>query len=205
MTQTDIETKFYLTLSDNTITAALLADAINILHPLCVRLDLTTNNVSIWEQTILRLAPVCHEAGIAVIVRNHINLVEEYGLDGVHLTNGAANIVQVRTTLGKDKSIGAYAGVSRHRGMLMAEQGADYVSFGPVWCDPALSNRPVVETDVLAWWQEMIEIPVVAEGGMSPEIATPLMGVADFVAIDPENWHDPETLEVLRAYTRSVK
>ncbi len=38
----------------------------------------------------------------------------------------------VRKALGADRIVGAFAGASRHKGMTLAEAGADYVAFGPV-------------------------------------------------------------------------
>ena len=38
----------------------------------------------------------------------------------------------------------------------------------------------------------MIEVPVVAEGGLTPELAADLAGAADFLALGDELWTAPE-------------
>ena len=38
----------------------------------------------------------------------------------------------------------------------------------------------------------MIEVPVVAEGGLTPDLAADLAPVADFLAVGPELWTAPE-------------
>ena len=38
----------------------------------------------------------------------------------------------------------------------------------------------------------MIEVPVVAEGGISPEVAAELAGAVDFVALGDELWSAPQ-------------
>ena len=37
----------------------------------------------------------------------------------------------------------------------------------------------------------MIEVPVVAEGGLTPELAAALAGSADFIALGAEIWTAP--------------
>ena len=41
---------------------------------------------------------------------------------------------------------------------------------------------------LFAWWSEMIELPVVAEGGVSEDLIAQLAPVSDFFAIGPEIW-----------------
>ena len=38
----------------------------------------------------------------------------------------------------------------------------------------------------------MIEVPVVAEGGITPEVAAALAGAVDFVALGDELWSAPD-------------
>ena len=99
--------------------------------------------------------------------------------------------IAVRTALGKDAIVGAYAAASRHEGMAAGEIGADYVSFGPVAAS-GLGDGKVAPFELFRWWSEMIELPVVAEGGLTPELAAELAGVADFLALGPEIWSAPE-------------
>lgn len=150
----------------------------------CLRLDLHTEQLETWQSVIATVRPICHAHDVAVLVTNHVALVMQHDLDGVHLTHAGVSVPKARESLGRDKIIGAYAATSRHTGMGLAESGADYVSFGPVWRDPALSDQEVAVVDTFAWWQEMIEIPVVAEGGMTPAIAKKLQGVVDFLVLD---------------------
>jgi thiamine-phosphate pyrophosphorylase len=128
--------------------------------------------------------------------------VPRLGLDGVHLSDGARQLRAVRKALGRDAIVGAFAGASRHEGMTAGELGADYVSFGPVGTDDA---APLIET--LAWWSEMIEVPLVAEGGITPELAAATLAAAvDFVALGDELWSSPQGPEpALRAIAARLK
>ena len=77
--------------------------------------------------------------------------------------------------------------------MAAGEAGADYISFGPVG-DLGLGEETRAERDLFAWWSEMIELPVVAEGGLDRDLIESFAPVTDFFAIGPEIWRaeDPD-------------
>ena len=102
---------------------------------------------------------------MALIVAEHWRLVAPLGLDGVHLASGRTPVRDARQALGRDRIVGAFAGASRHKGMTLADAGADYVAFGPAGETGLLGDEARAEDDLFRWWSEMIETPSVAEGG----------------------------------------
>ncbi|MFD1882016.1 thiamine phosphate synthase [Paracoccus pacificus] len=154
------------------------------------------------EAALGRLADVCREAAhardVAVVIDDHLRLAQVHGLDGVHLTDGARGVRAARKELGADGIVGAFCGGSRHDGMNAAEAGADYVAFGPVG-DSGLGREGPIDPDLLAWWSEMIEVPVVAQGALTAELIRTLTPITDFIAIGPEIWAAPDPLEALAA------
>ncbi len=159
----------------------------------CLRLALATQD----EDRILRagdaLREICHARDIPLVIEDHMLMVTRLGLDGVHLSDGARSVRKARRELGKEAIVGAFCGHSRHDGMNAGEAGADYVSFGPVG-QSALGDGSRAERDLFQWWSEMIEIPVVAEGGLGPDLVQSLAPVTDFIAIGEEIWkaEDPD-------------
>ncbi len=159
----------------------------------CLRLSLATRD----EDTLLRAADavreVAHAHDVALVIDTHIVLAQRLGLDGVHFPDGGRSVRAARKELGPDAIVGAFCGTSRHDGMNAGEAGADYVSFGPV-AATALGDGSVAERDLFDWWSQMIELPVVAEGGLDPEIVRALTPVVDFFSIGEEIWRseDPE-------------
>lgn len=157
----------------------------------CVRMLTAEADEAVIRRVADPLGEVCRAHDVALVLTDHFRLVRPLGLDGVHLETPRLRLRDAREALGRDAIVGAHAGASRHHGMTLAEAGADYVSFGPV-VDDGLGDGEVAEADLFHWWSEMIETPVVAEGGVTLETGAALGGVADFIAFDAPVWDHPE-------------
>lgn len=151
----------------------------------CVRLALASQDAD----RIGRAADVCREVAhardVALVVGDHVALAERFGLDGVHFGDAARSVRDARRALGPDAIVGSFCGTSRHDGLLAGEAGADYVAFGPA---RAIANESRAETELFEWWSEMIEVPVVAEGGLTTDEIAALAPVTDFFGIGEEIW-----------------
>lgn len=169
----------------------------------CIRLALAGGDEDRIGRAADAVRMVAHERDVAVVIETHLKLAERHGLDGVHLTDGARNIRDARKTLGADAIVGAFCGTSRHEGMNAGEAGADYVSFGPVGAT-ALGTGARAEHDLFAWWSEMIEVPVVAEGGLTADLVTDLAPVTDFFGIGAEIWSSDDPVAALKALLASL-
>ncbi len=163
-----------------------------------MRLALATGSEDDIARAADALRAVCHDRDVPLVVTDHFRLAARLGLDGVHLSDGSRQVRAVRKALGADAIVGAYAHASRHDGMTAAEIGADYVSFGPVG-DTGLGDGEIAPFDLFAWWSEMIEVPVVAEGGLDTALAADLAPVADFLALGNEVWGHVDGPEIALA------
>lgn len=164
----------------------------------CVRLALATKDEDRIARSADALRIVAHARDVALVIDSHVLLVERHGLDGVHLTDGARSVRKVRKDLGTDAIIGAFCGSTRHDGISAAEAGADYVAFGPVGQTP-LGDGNKADAELFAWWSEMIEVPVVAEGAVSAELVAKLGPITDFFGIGDEIWQKDSPGATLRA------
>ena len=164
----------------------------------CVRLALAGKD----EDMIQRAADACrlvsHARDVAIVIENHLLMVNRLGLDGVHLTDGARQVRYVRKELGSDAIIGAFCGVTRHEGMNAAEAGADYVAFGPTGTSP-LGNGEQVDFDLFEWWSAVIEVPVIAEGALTAALVEKFGPVTDFFGIGEEIWASDDPAAALKA------
>ncbi len=164
-----------------------LAEILDMHDVACVRLALATRDEDRIARAADALREVTHARDVALVIDSHILMVERLGLDGVHLPDGARNVRKARKELGEDAIVGAFCGASRHDGMNAGEAGADYIAFGPL-SGGTLGDGTLAERELFEWWSMMIELPVVAEGGLTSAIVRDLAPVSDFFAIGPEIW-----------------
>lgn len=163
----------------------------------CLRLALASHDEDRVARAADALREIAHARDVALVVDRHVGLAERLGLDGVHLTDGARGVRKAREALGTDAIVGAFCAASRHDGMTAGETGADYVAFGPV-ATSGLGDGTVADRDLFAWWSEMIEVPVVAEGGLTADMVRDLAPVTDFFAVGEEIWREEDALVALR-------
>ena len=182
-----------LELSQFPATLAAVLDAHDIA---CLRLSLATRDEDRLSRAADVLRDVAHARDVALVIDSHLGLVEPLGLDGVHLTDGARSVRAARKALGAEAIVGAFCGASRHDGMTAGEAGADYVAFGPVGTT-ALGDGTRALPELFAWWSELIEVPVVAEGAIDRETALALAEVTDFFAVGEEIWSTDDPVAAL--------
>ena len=181
-----------------------LSAIMDVVEIACVRLALATADEDEVSRAADLLRETCHARDVPLILDTHVRLVEKLGLDGVHLTDGARTVRYARKELGADVVIGAYAGASRHEGMNAGESGADYVALGPL-SDTGLGAGDLAARDDFQWWSEMIELPIVAEGGLTLDTVEAFAPFADFMAIGPEIWPSDDPLKALKALTAPMR
>jgi thiamine-phosphate pyrophosphorylase len=153
----------------------------------CVRLALATKDEDTLSRSADVLRELTHARDIALVITDHVLLAQRLGLDGVHLSDAKRSVREARKTLGEDAIIGSFCGTSKHDGMSAGEASADYISFGPVGAS-RLDDGRSAEPELFEWWSQMIEVPVVAEGGLGPAQIAELVQHTDFFGIGDEIW-----------------
>ena len=175
-----------------------LAQILDTVDIACLRLGLSSTDEDEIARTADALRDVAHARDIMLVIERHALMVDRLGLDGVHLMDGGRNLRQLRKDMGNDIILGAFCNTSRHEGIGAGEAGADYVSFGPVVAS-TLGDGNQVDPELLSWWSEMIEVPVVVEGGLTQGVIRNLSNKVDFFAIGPEIWSTEDPLASLQA------
>ena len=163
----------------------------------CVRLELASRDADTLSRAGDALRAVAHARDVAIVITDHQILAERLGLDGVHLSDAARPVRTARKALGPDAIVGSFCAASRHDGLTAAEAGADYVSFGPVGTS-GLGDGNQAQKDLFEWWSQMIEVPVVAEGGLTVDIVRELAPYTDFFGIGDEIWREEDHIASLR-------
>jgi thiamine-phosphate pyrophosphorylase len=136
-----------------------------------------------------QLAPAIQNAGAALLVEGHVELVARAGADGAHVT-GIAALEEALPSLKPDRIAGIGGLVTRHDSMAAGELGADYVLFGE---PDAKGERPSMEAiaERLQWWDELFEPPCVGFAASLAEASEFAAVGADFVLVRDFIWADP--------------
>ncbi|WP_031238190.1 thiamine phosphate synthase [Asticcacaulis sp. AC466] len=139
------------------------------------------------------IAPIAQARGLAVLMNDRVQLVKSLRLDGVHIGQSDMSLKEARATLGPDAMIGVTCHNSRHLAMEAAENSADYVAFGAFFPTQTKAVEHMAELETLSIWQESMEIPCVAIGGITAETAGEVAQAgADFIAVSGAVWNHPD-------------
>ena len=139
------------------------------------------------------LTPIAHARDVAIILNDRPDLAAKYGCDGVHVGQSDASYAQARKLVGNERIVGVTCHDSRHLAMEAAEAGADYVAFGAFFPTTTKDAPTRAEPDILTIWQETMEVPCVAIGGITAEnVAIVAAAGADFAAVSAGVWAHPE-------------
>ena len=135
------------------------------------------------------LVPAIQNAGAALLLDGHVELVARAGADGAHL-NGLAALEDALPSLKPDRIAGVGGLATRHDSMAAGEAGADYVLFGE---PDAGGQRPSVDAiaERLQWWDELFEPPCIGFAASREEAAEFASSGADFVLVGDFIWADP--------------
>jgi len=150
------------------------------------------------------LQAICAAREVAFIVNDSISLAKRIGADGVHLGQDDGVVEDARQRLGRDAQIGVTCHDSRHLAMEAGEAGADYVAFGAFFPSMTKVTEHRPEPELLTWWQNLMEIPCVAIGGITPENCGPLVAAgADFLAVSGAVWNGDEAAAI-KAFHKAI-
>ena len=150
------------------------------------------------------LQAICAAREVAFIVNDDVALAKRLKADGVHLGQGDGDPAEAREELGREAQIGVTCHASRHLALEAGEAGADYVAFGAFFPSTTKETEHRAELDLLEWWSEMVELPSVAIGGITPENCQPLVKAgADFLAVSGAVWNGDE-VAVVKAFAEQI-
>src|SRR5215207_9427304 len=160
--------------------ASLLPELLAAADVAAVLLRLKQTDQRTMISRVKTLAPVIQNAGAALLLDGHVELVARAGADGAHL-NGLAALEDALPSLKPDRIAGLGGLATRHDSMAAGES-ADYVLFGE---PDANGQRPSVDAiaERLQWWDELFEPPCIGFAASCEEAAEFAAAGADFVLV----------------------
>jgi len=139
------------------------------------------------------LRPLAQRRNVAFLLNDRPDLAFETGCDGVHIGQEDSLYRDARAAVGADRIVGVTCHNSRHLAMEAAEDGADYVAFGAFFPTATKEAKTGADIELISWWVELMQVPMVAIGGITLDNAKPLIEAgADFLAVSAGVWNHPD-------------
>lgn len=114
-----------------------------------------------------KVAQVCRDASIPLIVDDRIDVMQAVDAKGVHLGQQDFPVDEARELLGSGALIGATA-TKKKQVVEAYEMGADYIGFGPVFPTNSKRNpKSVKGPEGVREASEAVPIPIIAIGGIT--------------------------------------
>jgi thiamine-phosphate pyrophosphorylase len=139
------------------------------------------------------LQPIAQGRGVAFIMNDRPDLAAELDCDGVHVGEEDMPYAEARRLLGSERIVGVTCGDSKHRAVVAAEAGADYVAFGAFF--PSMTKAGAkyrARPELLRDWSDTTVVPCCAIGGITQDNCGPLVEAgADFLAVIGAIWSYP--------------
>ena len=184
-----------------------LARALDAGDVAAVQLRLKNATDDHWRRTIDALRPVAQSRGVAFLLNDRPELVRPTGADGAHVGQTDTPAREARMVLGPDLQLGVTCHDSRDLAMQAGEDGADYVAFGAFYPTTTKDAPTRADPGLLTWWSELMEVPCIAIGGITPANCAPLVTAgANFLAVVGAVWtHSDGPAAGVRAMNEAIR
>ena len=145
------------------------------------------------KRAVEALLPLARARDATFILNDRPDLAAETGCDGVHIGQEDASYADARAAVGEGGVVGVTCHDSRDLAIEAGEKGADYVAFGAFFPTGTKQPKTRAGVELLEWWSEIMVVPCVAIGGITPENCAPLVRAgADFIAAVSAIWDHPQ-------------
>ncbi len=154
----------------------------------------------------LGLRKIASDSGMVFIVNDRCDVGLAVEADGVHLGQSDLPIGLARELLGGNCLIGLSTH-SPEQVIEAAEQGADYIGFGPLFPTTTKpDHEPVVGIDGLKKIRPLTSLPIVAIGGIPSDSVSKIVSAgADAVAVASGILDSTDPRQALRHYMESFQ
>lgn len=180
---------------------------------------LATNLVSVFQLRLKNYTPaqvlaiahqvkkICDNHQVPLIINDYFDIAIEVNAAGVHVGIDDQQIATMRKKSAKNFIIGASCYNSKHLAMQAGEQGADYISFGAFYPTTTKIPKAQATLDTLSWASEMLNLPIVAIGGINQNNCRQLVdNGADFIAVIAAVWqYQDGVVAALKALATNIK
>jgi len=166
----------------------------------CLQIRLKKENNECEDDVIIlslfnKIKPICDKYGTLIIINDNPYVAKKARADGVHLGQKDADYSHARELLGHEAIIGITCHNSKELAFNAVSSGADYVAFGAFYSSETKYIKHKANMEILEWWQEAMETPCVAIGGIDiSNVENIIKAGADFIALSNAIWSNSEDI-----------
>jgi|FLYL01.1.fsa_nt_gi thiamine-phosphate pyrophosphorylase len=137
-------------------------------------------------------AEICARTGTRLVVNDRCDLALAVGADGVHVGEDDLPVAVARALVGPGAMVGATVR-NPEAALSAAADGASYLGAGPVYPSSTKPDLPPpIGPEGIARIAQVVEIPVIAIGGVTPDRVPELLSAGAYgVAVVGSVWSDP--------------
>jgi thiamine-phosphate pyrophosphorylase len=131
----------------------------------------------------IALQSACSNAGVPLLINDHVELALRVKAAGVHLGQGDTSLTDARRLLGDQAIIGITCHADLALAQAACQHGASYLAFGRFYHSTTKPGAPPADLQVLGKARQF-RLPVTAIGGITLGNAEPLIQAgADLLAV----------------------
>jgi thiamine-phosphate pyrophosphorylase len=106
--------------------------------------------------------------GVPLILNDYPDLLRDVPAEGAHVGQDDLSVAQARAAAGRPVLIGKSTH-SLAQARAAAEEGADYIGFGPLFATPTKPGRPAIGLGDIASAHAEVSLPIFCIGGIKQE------------------------------------
>ena len=124
------------------------------------------------KSIVARLAGEIHALtaplGVPLILNDYPELLRDVPAEGAHVGQDDMSVAEARAAAGRPVVIGKSTH-SLTQARAAAEEGADYIGFGPLFATPTKPGRPAIGLEDIRTAYSEVKIPIFCIGGIKNE------------------------------------
>ena len=133
-------------------------------------IQLRAKDTALEEVTAVgrKLLEVTRRCGVPLVINDHAEVARELGAEGVHVGQDDLSVAKAREIAGSQCFIGKSTH-SLEQATRAAEEGADYIGFGPLFATPTKPDYTPIGTADIREVHARVQLPIFCIGGIKIE------------------------------------
>lgn len=139
--------------------------------------------------------------GVPLILNDYPELIRDVPAEGAHVGQDDMSVAEARAAAGRPVIIGKSTH-SLSQARAAAEEGADYIGFGPLFATPTKPGRPAIGLQDIADAYTDVNIPIFCIGGIKNENLPEVLAAGAQRIVIVSGWLKAEDIAAVVASAR---